>query len=487
MHRSKESIKQLEVSPLCNGVVLVKRELGKKVFHWRSQWHNRIERRRAIAMDPRRCDAWLRFIESNQQRRLSGLGDAIRRCVVPVGHLGGDNSSKVGIIDVSERIFLACARNLTFQPVPVGPLQHGTRADERSGEISRQSGGVLRHRILFGGPHPQGQHIGDRARALFIDGCRRIIIRRAMKLLSRLASLIAASLMLWLAPSACARDSVDTAPPEQAAPLAQPARPALWKVADEDTTIWLFGTVHVLPPGIDWLNGPVASALDDSDELVTEIVEPGSGAMQEIVRRFATLPQGQSLRDLMPPEERTKYEVALDAMKVPVSIFDRYDIWYAAVGLSTLPLLQEGYATSNGVDAKLAAIAKERGAKHEGLETPEFQIGLFDALPLAVQQRYLSEVLDQLPTIRTDLKAMVEAWKTGDADTLAKLMNEGESEPELMEVLLTNRNRTWAKWIAKRLDEPGEVFVAVGAGHLAGPDSVQAQLTAAKIEAMRVQ
>lgn len=137
MHRSKESIKQLEVSPLCNGVVLVKRELGKKVFHWPSQWHNCIERRRAVAMGPRRCDAWLRFIEGNQQRRLGRLGDAIRRCVVPVGHLGGDNSSKVGIIDVSERIFLACPRDLAFQPVPVGPLQHGTRADERSGEISR--------------------------------------------------------------------------------------------------------------------------------------------------------------------------------------------------------------------------------------------------------------------------------------------------------------------------------------------------------------
>ncbi|MDE8650677.1 TraB/GumN family protein [Novosphingobium album (ex Liu et al. 2023)] len=313
-----------------------------------------------------------------------------------------------------------------------------------------------------------------------------------MHTISRFFVLLAAMLAAWIAPPAFALDpqpAATPAPEVASAPASagEPARPALWKIADADTTIWLFGTVHVLPQGIDWFNGPVAAALDHSDELMTEIVAPAPADMQALVGQIAQLPQGQSLRAMLSPEEKSTYEAALSTMQVPVSLFDRYDIWYAAVGLSTLPLLQEGYATANGVEARLVAVAAAKGVKHAGLETPEYQIGLFDSLPPEAQRKYLNEVLAQLPTIRTDLKAMVAAWKAGNADELARLMNEGESDPQLMEILLINRNRAWGKWIARRLERPGTVFVAVGAGHLAGPGSVQEQLTTAGIEVRRVQ
>ena len=44
-----------------------------------------------------------------------------------------------------------------------------------------------------------------------------------------------------------------TTPPEPVAP-AVPG-PALWKVADKDTTIYLFGTVHALPKDVPWMRG----------------------------------------------------------------------------------------------------------------------------------------------------------------------------------------------------------------------------------------
>ena len=47
--------------------------------------------------------------------------------------------------------------------------------------------------------------------------------------------------------------------------------PALWKVADDDTTVYLFGTIHALPEGKDWYSGTIAKAFDASGELVTEI------------------------------------------------------------------------------------------------------------------------------------------------------------------------------------------------------------------------
>ncbi|PEQ11284.1 hypothetical protein B2G71_18025 [Novosphingobium sp. PC22D] len=265
------------------------------------------------------------------------------------------------------------------------------------------------------------------------------------------------------------------------------AHPALWKIADEDTTIWLFGTVHILPAGIDWFNGPVAAAFDSADTLVTEIVDPGPGKMAAIIANKAMRPAGTNLRDTFAPIELAAYEGALGDLGAPVTMFDAYKPWYAAVGISTLPLMREGFATENGVERTLVARAVAKGMPQKGLETPEAQIGLFDALPETVQRRYLANVLEQLPGIREELKAMIEAWKAGNAEELARMMNEDESDPELIEALLLGRNRAWAEWLADRLEQPGTVFVAVGAGHLAGSGSVQEQLARAEIETERVQ
>jgi uncharacterized protein len=277
------------------------------------------------------------------------------------------------------------------------------------------------------------------------------------------------------------------AQPALAADPAPPARPALWKVADADTTIWLFGTIHALPAGIDWFGGEVERAFDGSQELVTEIVPPDVAAMQGLVLDKAMLPKGQSLRASMTPEARLRYEAALGSMKLPPAAFDAFEPWYAAVGLSTLPLMQDGFATANGVEEALDTRARSVGRVHTALETAEYQLSLFDGLPADAQQRYLADVVGNLPKVRAQLAAMVEAWKGGDPDRLAALMNEEENDPALLKALLTDRNKAWAEWIGARLDRPGEVFMAVGAGHLAGKGSVQDQLSERGILAARVQ
>ncbi|MDX1703532.1 MAG: TraB/GumN family protein, partial [Altererythrobacter ishigakiensis] len=92
--------------------------------------------------------------------------------------------------------------------------------------------------------------------------------------------------------------------------------------------------------------------------------------------------------------------------------------------------------------------------------------------------------IDQIKPL---LDQMVAEWVEGDAHALATLMNEGLTDPALAESLLYKRNRNWADWIDTRLDEPGTVFIAVGAGHLAGDKSVQEYLKAREIETVRVQ
>ncbi len=268
---------------------------------------------------------------------------------------------------------------------------------------------------------------------------------------------------------------------------APPARPAMWQVRDADTIIYLFGTVHALPPGVDWLNGPVAAAFDRSQELVTEIVESDSAGMQSAVLAKATLPAGKTLRAMLTPGQRTAFEATLRLNSLPPGAFDRFKPWYAAMVLSTLPVLRDGYDPENGVDTLLGARAMAAKRPHSALETAEYQLGLFDSLPQATQLHYLNEVVTDLPKASDELHQMIEAWKLGDAAKLAQLMNEEEDAPELMELLLHNRNRNWAEWIKARLDRPGTVFVAVGAGHLAGAGSVQDVLTTKGIASTRLQ
>jgi uncharacterized protein len=298
----------------------------------------------------------------------------------------------------------------------------------------------------------------------------------------RIAASIAFAGPVWAAET----QEAPAAPPPPAE-AAVDAAPALWKVADEDTTIWLFGTVHILPKGIQWFDGPVETAFDGADTLVTEIVEPAPEEMQKLVMGYAMRDDGKSLRDTLTPEQAEAYMQAMTGLGMPPQAFDQFDAWFAAITLGIIPVMKAGYTPENGVDKQIIDKAKAKGLKHDALETAEFQFGIFESLSAEEQKRYLMEVVKLIPEVKDQIDGMVEAWTKGDAETLAALMNDDTSSPALREALLTNRNRTWAKWIDARLDQPGNVFIAVGAGHLAGADSVQQLLEAQGIEAERVQ
>ncbi len=320
----------------------------------------------------------------------------------------------------------------------------------------------------------------------FIDCQGKPAIATAMIHLRQLIALLIA-IFGSLAVASPAQQRLPTPVAIEAVAVAPALRPALWKVSDADTTIYLFGTIHALPKGIEWFDGAIANALESSGELVTEIPAMDVTQVQSNVVRLAVLPQGQSLRALLRPAAKAAYEAAMIRYGLPVAAFDRYKPWYAAVALSALPLMRDGFATENGVEAALDQRAKALGRKHSGLETIEYQLGLFDALPQATQITYLNEVVQALPTLRAELGIIVTQWGQGNAEKLAELMNAQEDDPAMLEALLTGRNRNWARWIKARMDRPGTVFMAVGAGHLAGNGSVQDQLAAQGIATTRVQ
>ncbi|QFT77839.1 TraB/GumN family protein [Erythrobacter sp. THAF29] len=311
-----------------------------------------------------------------------------------------------------------------------------------------------------------------------------------MKLRPLLAS--SASLVLaFAAPAHAGEASVPSAqePSEEATSSEAPGVPALWKVADEDTTIYMFGTVHVLPPDVDWHTGAIKDALAKSGELVTEI-DMTPEAMAEIAGSMQSkgmLPQGETLRGLMNEEQRATYEAGLAKLGIPANAFDRFEPWFAAIALLQISLQASGYTDDKGVENVLEATVAD-GTKRVALETVDFQINVFDGLPIDQQLLFLLEgAEDPLASIEM-LNQVVELWSTGRAEELGALMTEAMmAHPNLAERLLYSRNANWAEWIDERLDEPGTVFLAVGAGHLSGEKSVPDLLAERGIETSRVQ
>ena len=290
---------------------------------------------------------------------------------------------------------------------------------------------------------------------------------------------------LTLALPACGQQPAKTSARPRAA---NDADPALWVVKDKDTTIYLFGTIHVLKPGLSWFDEAVKAAFDRSDEVKLEIVMPDPATMQGLVQATGVAPAGTPpLTERLPADKRAAFTKAVTDLGLPANALDRFKPWLAATQLSVAPLSKLGYDSTNGPEEVITAAARQAKKPLTGLETPEQQLGFFGSLSDQAQLQFLESTVDELPKLNEQMASMVDEWARGDPDALAREMNdELKSSPEVAKVLLTDRNARWAQWIRGRMARPGTVFIAVGAGHLAGPDSVQAKLAKLGVKAERV-
>ncbi|WP_447763295.1 TraB/GumN family protein [Sphingopyxis panaciterrae] len=266
------------------------------------------------------------------------------------------------------------------------------------------------------------------------------------------------------------------------------ADPALWVVKDDDTTIYLFGTVHVLKPGLSWFDEAVKQAFDKSDQLMLEIVLPeDQAAMAQKMIPLAIDQTGKTLSSRLSPDELKAYQAAMTSVGIPPAQFDMFEPWFAAMTLSIAPLAKLGYDPEQGAEKTLTAQAKAADKPVSGLETIEEQLGFFDGLPEKEQLVFLNATVKDIDQLGPTLDKMVVSWSKGDPEALAVLMNDSmEATPELAKTLLFDRNARWADTLKARMDQPGTVFVAVGAGHLAGKHSVQDYLKERGLTAERV-
>lgn len=271
-------------------------------------------------------------------------------------------------------------------------------------------------------------------------------------------------------------------------PAPDTTHPALWVAKDADTTIYLFGTVHVLKPGLPWFDEAVRAAFDRSGEVMLELVTPDPAAMQAIVTAHAvTPPSAPPLSSTLTGPQRATYAKAMADDGVPLAAFEHVKPWYAALNLSLLPLMKAGFDPANGPESVITAAAKVANKPVSGFETAEQQIGYFDALSAKAQTAFLVSTLDELPKLTSEMDEMMADWARGDPQALARLLNDDlTASPEIADVLLYRRNARWSTALAARMKMPGTVFVAVGAGHLAGKGSLIEDLRAKGVKVTRV-
>jgi len=300
-----------------------------------------------------------------------------------------------------------------------------------------------------------------------------------------LVALSAFSFALFQAPSVLAQSAKAPA----TAPVSQKATPAMWVVKDRDTTIYLFGTFHLMAPGIDWNHGKVKSAFESADTLKLEIanLDAEAPAIANLMATKGQLPAGQTIFDGLTEAQKTALSAIIAQSGFPPEAIQQMRPWMGSLILS-LGLYQKlGLDPNQGVDKTLEGLARAANKPVEGFETGAEQIGFFANLTDDQQKAMLVSTIEDWDQATTMLNDMIDAWKTGNADKLGDLMNTSlRSQPELSKLILADRNKRWADWIATRMATPGTVFVAVGAGHLSGPDSVQAFLKQKRIKSTRV-
>jgi len=270
------------------------------------------------------------------------------------------------------------------------------------------------------------------------------------------------------------------------------AQPAFWVIKDADSTIYLLGTIHLLKPETQWRTEKLDAALAESTALWLELPTTNAAAMQSemmvLVSRYGLSPADRLSRKLSKDEIKTLDEAARLA-GLSASQLDVFRPWFAALTISTAAMTRAGYDPASGVDSKIEGIFRERNITPKGFETAEQQIKVFAGMTPEQELRYLRETMEEYNDASTELDKMVKQWSTADLAGMEEMFvtEMKTEEPDLYESLLVNRNAHWVPQIEHLLQSSGTTFIAVGAGHLIGPESVIAMLAAHGIVAERVQ
>lgn len=258
------------------------------------------------------------------------------------------------------------------------------------------------------------------------------------------------------------------------------AHPALWTVRSDHATAYLFGSIHLLPPNIDWHSKAIDDALAASDVFVFEAPLGDTGQQQTVafVRTNGMLPPNVTLASVLDLRTRRDLQAAAVAVHVPPESLAHFRPWLAGIVLATRQLEASHYSADSGVDRQIWTLARANGKSVRTLETVDEQLSLLRPTDKKLEMDEFDASLKELRSQSGEIGALVDAWCEGRMSEVARLMNTGLADtPGAMKLLIDDRNARWADRMASMLSEHHTYFVTVGAGHLAGPRGLPALLS----------
>ena len=265
-------------------------------------------------------------------------------------------------------------------------------------------------------------------------------------------------------------------------------QPAMWRISDDDTTVYLYGTLHSVKNHFNWWSEEAQAALERSSTIYVEVTEnTPKDEQQRVLQTYTRNPEGVVLSDFLTKAQETEVRAAADEVGLTWQKLSNFTPGFAGNELVSAQLEQDGVEPNKTTDSMIVAKAKEHGLELRAFASFERQIRYLAEMSAEGQVAWLMDSLERDDPDSFD--RLFQAWYWGDTQALEAEAISGQKEklPEAYEVLIMGRNSEWAAEIDRVLDEEtGSVFVAVGAGHLVGPDSLQSMLEKEGHSAVRV-
>lgn len=269
-------------------------------------------------------------------------------------------------------------------------------------------------------------------------------------------------------------------------------RGALFKVAGHGHTMYLFGTMHVGQPEFYPLEPRIAAAVAGASSLALEIDPADEVSIPFALQTYGMLPEGSAAPDIA-PASRERLRKALGKAGIDMAALAVFKPWLVATKLAIAEYSAQGYLTDLSVDAHLAKLARERGVKIIGLESPAAQLSLFSRLSDREQMIFLEESVEQMESgrQRTEVKEIVDAWRTADRRAFDAIAERTATDTSLAgrfvkKVLLDERNVTIADKLLGLLKRENNIVAAIGVLHLIGSNGVPALLSARGVSVERI-
>ncbi|NND00235.1 MAG: TraB/GumN family protein [Gammaproteobacteria bacterium] len=268
--------------------------------------------------------------------------------------------------------------------------------------------------------------------------------------------------------------------------------PAMWKLVDQDTEIYLFGTFHLLPPDINWSSAKMLAAMAETSVTYLEADAASASGQREVlsaVQRYGYNSPGVSLTATLGKQRAAKLAEVARRYGVELAVLEPLRPWLATLTLAVKAYQQAGLVSQSGAESTIIQIAQQQQDEIRYLESSVEQIHALASLDEMADYTSFDAELAQFADFSREVLPLMEAWRSGDIATIElKLLTMlRNASPNSFDILFRKRNLNWRRQIKALMDGTGGYFIAVGVGHMVGDDSLIAMLRDDGYRVKRVQ